>query len=94
MTGIQAEQPMSHEPIESKYIEEMNEIAQMLDAALDGAGFCLLVFERNTSEGRMNYISNSNRSDMLVALKEFIAKCEGRVMPQASDRGDARGKPQ
>jgi hypothetical protein len=37
------------------------------------------VFPLNTGEGRMNYISNANREDMVVALKEFIAASEGRA---------------
>jgi hypothetical protein len=79
--------PMTHEPIEDKYRDSMNEIGRVLAAALDGAGFCLLVFGRNTDKGRMNYISNANRQDMLTALKEFIALNEGRMMPPATDEG-------
>lgn len=82
---------MTHGPIESKFIEPMNEIGQILNSALDGAGFCLLVFDRNTDKGRMNYISNANREDMLTALKEFIAKSEGRMMPQSTDRKTSSG---
>jgi hypothetical protein len=76
------------EPIEEKYAVEMNEIGRILDHALHGGGFCLLVFDRNTTQGRMNYISNAVREDMLVALKEFIANAEGRMLPESSDRHD------
>lgn len=43
-------------------------------------GFTLLVFEFGSPEdGRMNYISNAEREDMLTAMKEFIANAEGRL---------------
>ena len=66
--------------IEVKHRELMNTVAGVLDDVFDGYGFCLLVFDQNTEEGRMNYISNSNRDDMITALKEFIANHEGRMM--------------
>jgi hypothetical protein len=74
-----------HGPIESKFRDDMNEVAKLLNMALHGAGFCLLVFDRNTAEGRMNYISNANRDDMLTALKEFVANAEGRMMKEVRD---------
>ena len=38
-------------------------------------GFCLLVYEHDES-GRANYVSNSNREDVIEVMKEFIAKTE------------------
>jgi hypothetical protein len=31
----------------------------------------------------MNYISNAERADMIVALRELVANFEGRMMPDA-----------
>lgn len=72
---------MSHGPVEKKHHDTMNAIAEVLDGALDGHGFCLLVFDKNSSDGRMNYICNCERSDMITAMKEFIANYEWRVPP-------------
>lgn len=68
----------------------MRDIATALDTILNGEncesdkkkwGFALLVFPFGQEpEGRMNWISNGQREDMLVALKEFIARHEGRVI--------------
>lgn len=62
------------EPIEEAHRARMNQIAANLTLAFPGMGFCLLVFPFGDNDGRMNYISNSERSDMIVALEEFIAK--------------------
>lgn len=67
-----------HQPIEEAHRERMNELGRLLDMAFDGYGFCLLVFPLGENDGRMNYICNCERKDMLVALKEFVAKNEGR----------------
>lgn len=73
-------------PIEDKYYEVMNKVGGTIDSILnDGKkgndrehGFALLVFPfKNSSDPRMNYISNAIREDMLVAMKEFIARAEG-----------------
>jgi len=39
-------------------------------------GFALFMFD--FKPGRISYISNADRQDMLAAIKEFIAKSEGR----------------
>lgn len=69
------------QPIEPKMKEIMNDIGRTLGRAIkevDGNyGFCLFVFEFGHG-GRINYISNANREDMIATLKEFIAKAEGR----------------
>lgn len=64
------------QPIEKKHSAAMNAVAHTLDQVFAGYGWALLVFEQNTTKGRMNYISNSNRADMLRAMREFIAKNE------------------
>lgn len=80
-----------HGPIESAYRRQMNALAAILDDSLNGdaepkkTGFVLLMFDfgEPTSSSRMNYISNAERKDMLVALRELLANFEGRMMPDA-----------
>ena len=53
--------------------ENLNLLANMVDNALpDNMGFCLMVFPFG-SEGRLQYVSNGNREDVVKALKEWIA---------------------
>lgn len=68
-------------PIQAEYRESMNHLAKLLSAALgQNAGFALLVFPFGEApNGRVNYISNADRKDMLVAMKEFIARAEGQA---------------
>jgi len=45
-------------------------------------GFILLVFPfgETSFEGRVNYVSNgADRKDMIIMMKEMIARFEGRV---------------
>lgn len=68
-------------PIEEKARKQMNQLAELIDSVTpEGMGFCLLMFEMNNTkgDGRMNYISNANRESMVLALKEFVARNEGR----------------
>lgn len=78
-------------PIEPKYHHLMNALAEGLDAILNGkdckpsdkeVGFVLIMFNINDGptpkEGRFNYISNSERCDVLATMKEVIARNEGR----------------
>lgn len=83
---------MHSAPIEEAYRKQMNDIATLIDGAISETtpvgkktGFVLLVFEfgEPTELSRMNYISNAERTDMLVALKELLANFEGRMMPDA-----------
>jgi hypothetical protein len=72
-------------PIEPKYFDTMRDMGRSIDRTInpDGVkrhGFALLMFDLNVSDGRINYISNANREDMLATMKEFIANCEGRVI--------------
>jgi hypothetical protein len=77
---------MTHGPIENQHEPVMNALAAVLDDTLKPFGFCLLVFDKNTSDGRMNYICNCDREDMVTAMKEFIANHEGRMLPPAGAR--------
>lgn len=81
---------MTHGPIEAAQREMMNEIARLLDRTFNGdrqgderkVGFALLTYrmgEDLTGTGRINYIGNGERSQMLIALKELVARWEGRV---------------
>ncbi len=73
--------------LEEQHKRTMAELGILLDTALnpDGAArfcFCLLIteFDVGTEENpdaRMSYISNATREDMLLALKEFIARTDG-----------------
>lgn len=48
-------------------------------------GFVLLVFPFDGPEGqRTNYVSNSQRQDIIVALKEIVIRFEG--LPHQSGR--------
>lgn len=78
-------------PIEARYREEMNGLARFLDAQLNqgkmpmrDTGFVLLVFPFHGHEGRCNYISNAEREDIIVLLKEQLARFQG--MPDAKGR--------
>ena len=53
--------------------ENLNLLANMVDNALpDNMGFCLMVFPFGGKGGRLQYISNGNREDVVKALKEWI----------------------
>lgn len=68
------------DPIDPRYHELMNALAEGIDQVLGGVAFALLVFEHGkTDGGRVNYIGNANREDMIAAMREFIARAEGRM---------------
>jgi len=73
------------DPILQKYRRRMNDLAAFLDVEFNGparprkVGFVLLSAEFGKIEGgRVNYISNGSRDDMIAMMKEFIARAEGR----------------
>jgi len=68
--------------IQQDLYQPMNNLAQILKELLKPYGFALLVFPTNTDDGRMNYISSARREDMIVAMKEFIARNEGNFHDQ------------
>jgi hypothetical protein len=68
--------------------ELMQTLAGGLDQVLNGQkfaanpvnGFVLLVFPFGEIAGaRTNYVSNCNRDDIVVALKEILARFEGQA---------------
>jgi len=67
--------------------QSMRDIAQMVDAMLpSGVGFALLVYEHE-EVGMSNYISNSQRGDMIKALRECANKLEaGMSFPTPENR--------
>jgi hypothetical protein len=74
-------------PIESKYMELMNDLAKALDISFNGdkrgkdreVGFVLLCFNYGEKEGRCNFISNgADRKDIVVLFKEMIKRFEGQ----------------
>lgn len=73
------------DPIEPNFRAKMNGIAAALDDLFnpDGSGrivFTLLVAESGKMEGgRVNYISNGERDDILSMLRELLGRAEGRA---------------
>lgn len=63
---------------EERHRRLMQVLGKTLDEVLEGCGFALLVFEFD-KPAAVNYISNAERPDMLLAMKEFIARSEGRM---------------
>lgn len=72
------------QPIQPELRQIMNDIGRVIAQAMKETvgpdyGFALLMFGLAGDEkGRMNYLCNCNREDMLAAMKEFIARAEGR----------------
>lgn len=57
--------------------QEMRDLAKNISAEIPGLCFALFVFEKN-APGISNYISNANREDMILALKETINRFENK----------------
>jgi len=78
------------EPIPNKYHDMMNCLAEGLDQMLNGplkqgaqrdVAFVVIIADAETdkaSGAQVNYISNCKQPDMLLMLKEMIARIEGR----------------
>ena len=79
---------MTHGPIQEQYRKQMNRLAKLIDEFFNGrrkpnrkptVGFILLTAEFGKIEGgKVNYISNGNREDMIAMLREYLARVEGR----------------
>ncbi len=89
MAALDKPASLGDAPIQRDLVGEMNVIAAFLDETFNGdlcgadrkVGFVLLVFPFNaasTAAPRCNYISNANRADIVVMLKEQIARFEGQ----------------
>lgn len=85
----------THGPIQKEQEENMKVIGRGLDDILNGEncprdkkkwGFAFLVFPFGEApEGRINYLSNAEREDMLVSMKEFIARAEGNYVEPSNN---------
>lgn len=62
----------NHAPIEGKHYDLMNGLGKILEDAFPGNGFALLIFPFGEEPGRLNYISNAKREDMLVTIQAWI----------------------
>jgi len=75
--------------VDAKTTALMQSLASALDGVLNGedkgadrkVGFTLLLFNFG-DEGRVNYVSNADRADMLASLKALVARFEGRMTDQ------------
>jgi hypothetical protein len=73
-------------PIEEQYRDKMQQLARAIDDFFnEGAtgddrktGFCLMVFPFADFDGRANYVSNANRDDIVILLKEQLARFQGQ----------------
>ena len=77
------------DPIQSQHRGAMNDLAKAIDVHFNGkgrpkrVGFCLLMAEFSKIDGgRVNYISNAERADMIAMVKEWLARAEGRYWEQ------------
>lgn len=79
------------DPIQTAYRQQMREVARTLDVVFNGTAanepgrgrrkvaFVLLTAEFDKVEdGRVNYISNGDRADIVAMMKELIARFEGQ----------------
>ena len=78
---------MPHAPIPPDMTRLMNMVAKVLDETFNEpgkpkkVGFALLTYnmgEQLEGTGHINYIGNGTRADVRVALKELLARWEGR----------------
>ena len=91
--------PSTHGPIGEEYRKRMHALASVIDEFFNGpdkghdrkTGFMVLIFPFGLTgdalKDRINYISNAERSDMLTAMKEFIARAEGRHLDEQPGGG-------
>lgn len=68
--------PPISDQIERQHRAIMNDISRHLSDIFHDYGFALLIFDWG-DKGRLNWISNANRADMVAALRECAATLEG-----------------
>lgn len=72
---------MSNKPEDGKDAwtrDQMQKIARLVDEELpQGWGFFVMAFPFGESKGRMNYVANARREDIVKVMKEFLEKQEG-----------------
>ena len=73
----------------SDVTDRLQDTARAIESNLPpGTGFVLLAFDHNQS-GRLEYVANSERKDVVLAMREFIVKTEsdwGKQGPQFDER--------
>lgn len=68
---------MNQKELEEKVKEKMQDIARMIKSEIPREfGFVLLTFAHESENGLMIYVSDSNREDVVKAMREFIEKTE------------------
>jgi hypothetical protein len=81
------EQRLGDAPVEAAYAAKMEAVARAVDGFFNGedrgasrkVGFVLMVFPFGDTTGRCNYMSNgADRRDIVVLMKEMIARFEGQ----------------
>lgn len=73
-------------PVQEEYEEMMRVLGGVIDHLLNGdrlpkqTGFAILMFDFNETptSDRINYLSNARRAEMIIAMKELVARFEGR----------------
>lgn len=81
----------THRPIPDKHKEALNNVAKFLDEGLNPGtkkevAFALLIFPFGERiDSRVSYISNGSREEMICALREFLARLEGRHIEESAD---------
>ncbi len=66
---------------------KMAAMARSLEKAFEGHGFALLVFDKAPRDGRVSYVSNCGRGEMLEAMRRFLgAHGAGAATLAAADR--------
>lgn len=71
-------------PIQPELVMLMNGLARGIDEILNGHsgkkrnGFVVMVFPFDDHKGRSNSISNARREDIVVLLREQLARFEGQ----------------
>lgn len=76
----------SEQQTHDDYQDQLKAIGAAIDGVLNQGmapkeiGFALLMFRFGENPGgSLNYVSNAQRADMLCALKEMVARFEGRA---------------
>lgn len=84
---LKPEDRLGDQPIEEKHHRMMTALAHGIDEILNGklkghdrkTGFVLMVFDFGADPAsRCNYISNGTRQDVIVLMKEMLARFEGQ----------------
>lgn len=72
--------------VQPEYVEMMKRVSRAVDTMFNGPpgsekkiGFVLMVFPFEDFTGRCNYMSNANRADVVVLLKEQLARFSGQA---------------